>query len=120
MFLFCVLINKAFAITKRFVILNAERERIRNTLKKETDCHSRLHISPAGSVGASASQRCPPDTRTFAMTRARERIAARLTAYDGRVISAISQKPLKIRLNVIIFAIYNDNFNNFITKVLNV
>ena len=47
-------------------------------------------------------------------------IAARLTAYDGRVISAISQKPLKFRLNVIIFAIYNDNFNNFITKVLNV
>ena len=67
MFLFCVLINKAFAITKRFVILNAERERIRNTLKKETDCHSRLHISPAGSVGASAPQRCPQDTRT-AMT----------------------------------------------------
>ena len=49
-----------------------------------------------------------------------KRIAARLTAYDGRVISAISQKPLKFRLNVIIFAIYNDNFNNFITKVLNV
>ncbi len=56
----------------------------------------------------------------LAMTGARERIAARLTAYDGRVISAISQKPLKFRLNVIIFAIYNDNFNNFITKVLNV
>ena len=33
-----------------------------------TDCHSRLHISPAGSVGASALQRCPPDTRT-AMTK---------------------------------------------------
>ena len=49
-----------------------------------------------------------------------KRIAARFTAYDGRVISAISQKPLKFRLNVIIFAIYNDNFNNFITKVLNV
>lgn len=32
----------------------------------------------------------------------------------------ISQKPLKFCLNVIIFAIYNDNFNNFITKVLNV
>ena len=26
-------------------------------------------VSPAGSVGASASQRCPPDTRTFAMTK---------------------------------------------------
>ena len=25
-------------------------------------------VSPAGSVGASALQRCPPDTRTFAMT----------------------------------------------------
>ena len=28
-------------------------------------------VSPAGSVGASASQRCPPDTRT-AMTRKTE------------------------------------------------
>ena len=27
------------AMTKRCVILNAERERIRNTLKRETDCH---------------------------------------------------------------------------------
>ena len=52
--------------------------------KRETDCHTpdgvrndeewgkriaaRLAaVSPAGSVGASASQRCPPDTRT-AMT----------------------------------------------------
>ena len=26
-------------------------------------------VSPAGSVGASAPQRCPPDTRTFAMTK---------------------------------------------------
>ena len=74
-----------FATTKRFVILNAERERIRNSLEKETDCHGRLHgfamtgdleriaarlaaVSHAGSVGASASQRCPPDTRT-AMTK---------------------------------------------------
>ena len=69
------------AMTKRCVILNAERERIRNTLKRETDCHGAkaprndegvrgriathlTAISPAGSVGASASQRCPPDTRT--------------------------------------------------------
>ena len=37
-------------------------------MTRGTDCHSRLHISPAGSVGASASQRCPPDTRT-AMTK---------------------------------------------------
>ena len=29
-------------ITKRFVILNAKRERIRIPLKRETDCHSRL------------------------------------------------------------------------------
>ena len=63
-------------MTKRFVILNAERERIRNTLKGETDCHSRLHLSPAGSVGASALQRCPPDTRTFAMTGKRKFIRA--------------------------------------------
>ena len=73
-------------MTKRLVILNAKRERIRLPFKRETDCHSRLHgfamtkgvgkriathltaVSPAGSVGASASQRCPPDTRT-AMTR---------------------------------------------------
>ena len=30
-----------------------------------------VYVSPAGSVGASASQRCPPDTRT-AMTRVGE------------------------------------------------
>ena len=29
-------------ITKRFVILNAKRERIRIPLKRETDCRSRL------------------------------------------------------------------------------
>ena len=61
------------------------RERIRNTLKGETDCRgakaprndkearkriaTAVYVSPAGSVGASASQRCPPDTRTFAMTK---------------------------------------------------
>ena len=71
-----------FAITKRLVILSAKRERIRNILKRGTDCHgakaprndrgvriaARLAaVSPAGSVGASASQRCPSDTRT-AMT----------------------------------------------------
>ena len=32
-----------FAITKLCVILSAEHERIRNTLKGKTDCHSRLH-----------------------------------------------------------------------------
>ena len=53
-------------------------------LKRRTDCHgakaprndgggeriaARLAaVSPVGSVGASASQRCPPDTRT-AMTK---------------------------------------------------
>ena len=30
-------------ITKRLVILSAWRERIRNTLERETDFHSRLH-----------------------------------------------------------------------------
>ena len=60
-----------------------KRERIRIPLKRETDCHgakaprndrgvriaARLAaVSPAGSVGAFASQRCPPDTRT-AMTK---------------------------------------------------
>ena len=67
---------------RNYVILSAECERIRNSpLKRKTDCHSRLHgfamtgdleriaarlaaVSHAGSVGASASQRCPPDTRT--------------------------------------------------------
>ena len=29
-----------FAMTKRLVILNAERERIRNSLERETDCHA--------------------------------------------------------------------------------
>ena len=57
-----------FAMTKRYVILNAERERIRNSPLKEKQIATRLTaVSPAGSVGASASQRCPPDTRT-AMT----------------------------------------------------
>ena len=30
-----------FAITKRYVILSAKCERIRNPLERETDCHSR-------------------------------------------------------------------------------
>ena len=65
--------------------------------KRETDCHTpdgvrndeewgkriaaRLAaVSPAGSVGASASQRCPPDTRT-AMTKAEKRISAHISAF---------------------------------------
>ena len=32
-----------FVATKPLVILSAWRERIRNTLERETDCHSRLH-----------------------------------------------------------------------------
>ena len=31
--------------TKQLVILNAKRERIRNTLKRGTDCHSRYTAS---------------------------------------------------------------------------
>ena len=54
-------------ITKRFVILNAKREKIRIFLKRERIATRLTSVSPAGSVGASASQRCPPDTRT-AMT----------------------------------------------------
>ena len=71
-------------MTKRLVILSAKRERIRISLERRTDCRgakaprndkeqgrridTRLAaVSPAGSVGASAPQRCPPDTRT-AMT----------------------------------------------------
>ena len=38
----------------------------------KADCHSRSHISSADSVGASASQRCQPDTRTLAMTGKRK------------------------------------------------
>ena len=57
-----------FAMTKRYVILNAERERIRNSPLKDKRIATHLTaVSPAGSVGDSASQRCPPDTRT-AMT----------------------------------------------------
>jgi len=45
-----------------------KHERIRNPLLKEKRIAARLTaVSPAGSVGASASQRCPPYTRT-AMT----------------------------------------------------
>ena len=77
--------STVFAATKRRVILSAKHERIRNTLGKNglpqpftrlrNDEKGRKQIaarlaavSPAGSVGASASQRCPPDTRT-AMTK---------------------------------------------------
>ena len=72
-------------MTKRLVILSAERERIRISLERETDCRTPCGVrndeegekriaarptavSPAGSVGASASQRCPPDAHT-AMTK---------------------------------------------------
>ena len=72
-----------------------KRERIRIPLKRETDCHgakaprndrgvriaARLAaVSPAGSVDASASQRCPPDTRT-AMTRWEKTAVLRLLLY---------------------------------------
>ena len=57
------------AIAKRYVILSAEHERIRNSsFKRERIAAHLTAVSPAGSVGASASQRCPPDTRT-AMTK---------------------------------------------------
>jgi len=49
------------------VILSAQHERIRIPLKKKRVAAHLTAVSPAGSVGASASQRCPPDTRT-AMT----------------------------------------------------
>ena len=52
-----------------FVILSAKHERIRNSsFKRERIAAHLTAVSPAGSVGASASQRCPPDTRT-AMTK---------------------------------------------------
>ena len=70
----------AFVATKRFVILNAKRERIRIPLKRERIAARLSAVSPAGSVGASASQRCPPDTRT-AMTGKSGQLAARLTAF---------------------------------------
>ena len=55
--------------TKQLVILSAKRERIRNSpLKGKRIAAHLTAVSPAGSVGASASQRCPPDTRT-AMTK---------------------------------------------------
>ena len=55
--------------TKQLVILSAKRERIRISPLKGKRIAARLTaVSPAGSVGASASQRCPPDTRT-AMTK---------------------------------------------------
>ena len=43
-------------------------------------------VSPAGSVGASAPQRCPPDTRTFAMTK-RPVILSDVTRNDSGVYS---------------------------------
>ena len=53
-------------IAASFFIPSAPREKIRNT-KKERIAARLTPVSPAGSVGASASQRCPPDTHT-AMT----------------------------------------------------
>ena len=59
-------------------------------------------VSPAGSVGASALQRCPPDTRTFAMTsgtKAAKPIAMTAKAYrhNKRAVKTalnLSIKPL--------------------------
>ena len=102
-----------FAITKRRVILSAKHERIRNILKKRTDCHSRLHgfamtrgreriaahltaVSPAGSVGASASQRCPPDTRT-AMTE-RQLTAHLAESLATKLLVILSAKRERIRI----------------------
>ena len=42
------------AMTKRFVILNAKRERIRNTLKRETDCHGAKASRNDGTLRAAA------------------------------------------------------------------
>ena len=61
-------------ISKRLVILSAWRERIRIPLKRERIAAHLAAVSPAGSVGASALQRCPPDTRT-AMTGKQKYIA---------------------------------------------
>ena len=87
----------AFAMTKRFVILNAKRERIRNTLKRETDCRSRFAGSPAGSVGASALQRCPPDTRTFAMTGKRKYIRAPYGDCNDKEVKKDYRTPKGVR-----------------------
>jgi len=80
-------------MTKRFVILNAKRERIRNTLKRETDCRSRF----AGSVGASALQRCPPDTRTFAMTGKRKYIRAPYGVCNDKEVKKDYRTPKGVR-----------------------
>jgi len=53
-------------IAASFFIPSAPREKIRNT-KKERNAARLTAVSAAGSLGASASQRCPPDTHT-AMT----------------------------------------------------
>ena len=99
-------------MTKRFVILSAKHERIRNTLGKNglpqpftrlrNDEKGRKRIaarlaavSPAGSVGASASQRCPPDTRT-AMTGRRFSVHSTVFAATKRRV-ILSAKHERIR-----------------------
>ena len=56
-----------------------------------------LCVSPAGSVGASASQRCPPDTRTFAMTGRRFSVHSTVFAATKRFVILNAQRE-RIRI----------------------
>ena len=109
-------VNRTFYIgcnTKRFVILSAKRERIRNSPLKEKRIAAHLSVpamtkgareriaarltavSPVGSVGASASQWCPPDTRT-AMT-GRQLIAHFIMVAMTKRFVILSAKRERIR-----------------------
>ena len=74
--------HTVFVATKRLVILSAEHERIRLPFKRGRIATRLTAVSPAGSVGASASQRCPPDTRT-AMTE--RQLTAHTTRYSWQL-----------------------------------
>ena len=59
-------------------------------------------VSPAGSVGASASQRCPPDTRT-AMT---ERLVI-LSACAKESVIPLREKRITARLAAFVTTIFS-------------
>ena len=61
---------------------SGKHERIRLPFKRGRIATRLTAVSPAGSVGASASQRCPPDTRT-AMTE--RQLTAHTTRYSWQL-----------------------------------
>ena len=72
-------------------------EKIRISLKREQIATHLAVVSPTGSVGASASQRCPPDTRT-AMTGKRKYICAPCVFAIANRLVILNAKRERIRI----------------------